>query len=127
MEMTNREKYLDELLATLPWMVHDNGTIHFCNKVDCKNCIFDEESMGNCPAARKRWLESEAKPEVDWSQVPIDTQIWVRDSETDEWALRYFAKYQDGLVYAWDYGTTSWSSLGRMVSWNYAELAERRR
>lgn len=61
---------------------------------------------------------------VDWSQVSVDTKILVRHSESDEWIKRYFAKYENGKVYAWANGSTSYSSLGETdcVHWVYAEL-----
>ena len=61
----------------------------------------------------------------DWSKVPVDTPILVRDSQDDEWLRRHFAKFEDGVVYTWDDGRTSWSlsSLGK-VDWKYAKLAE---
>ena len=72
------------------------------------------------------WLQAEAveEPEVDWSKVPVDTPIWVRDSEDNEWRPRYFAKYEDGLVHSWYGGTTSWSTNADTMFWNYAKLAK---
>ena len=59
----------------------------------------------------------------DWSKVPVDTPILVRDSENDEWLHRHFAKFEDDYVYAWEDGRTSWSSSDE-VDWKYAKLAE---
>lgn len=65
------------------------------------------------------------EPKVDWSEVEVDTPILVRDSEaTTPWIRRYFAKYEDGKVYAWSDGLTSWDTEGHSVTWNYAKLAE---
>ena len=49
----------------------------------------------------------------------------VRDSQDNKWFRRHFANFKDGVVYAWDDGQTSWSSLGiGKVDWKYAKLAE---
>lgn len=62
---------------------------------------------------------------VDWSKVEVDTPIFVRNRIGDMWKCRYFAKYEDGKVYTWCCGRTSWSNLiaYEPVNWNYAELA----
>lgn len=66
----------------------------------------------------------ELVPEVDWSKVAVDTPILVKAFEYDIWEKRYFAEYEDGYVYAWDHGATSWSSDGVKIRWSYAKLME---
>ena len=72
------------------------------------------------------WLFEEYKePEVDWSQVSVDTPILVRDYENEEWNRRYFAKYENGNIFVWMHGSTSWSTPdGKTAVWPYAKLAE---
>lgn len=65
----------------------------------------------------------ERKPKVDWSKVPVDTKILVSFNEKD-WHNRYFAKYEEGFVYAFENGTTSWTNDREPFSWSYAKLAE---
>ena len=68
--------------------------------------------------------EEECKePEVDWSKVAVDTPILVRYSEDGEWLRRHFAKYEDGIVYAWKDAYTSWTG-DRVTPWELAKLAE---
>ena len=67
--------------------------------------------------------EDEKKPEIDWSKVKIDTPILVRDNEDSKWLERYFAKYENGKVYAWLGETTSYDACG-VAKWKYAKLAE---
>lgn len=64
------------------------------------------------------------EPEVDWSKVAVDTPILVKDFENENWLKRYFAKFENGKVYAWNDGRTSWSSTCDNISWKYAKLAE---
>lgn len=46
---------------------------------------------------------------VDWSKVEVDTKILVEDI-TGNWINRYFAKYEDEKIYAWQGGKTSWTT-----------------
>lgn len=46
---------------------------------------------------------------VDWSKVPVDTKVLVKDYYGNCFK-RYFAKYEDGKIYTWDDGITSWSA-----------------
>ena len=63
---------------------------------------------------------------VDWSKVEVDTPIFVRNSIEEAWKCRYFAMYEDGEVYAWQLGRTSWSNVIKNlpIAWKYAKLAE---
>lgn len=63
---------------------------------------------------------------VDWSKVEVDTPIFVRNSIEEVWKCRYFAMYENGEVYAWQLGRTSWSNVikNSPIAWKYAKLAE---
>lgn len=63
---------------------------------------------------------------VDWSKVKVDTPIFVRNSIEEVWKCRYFAMYENGEVYAWQLGRTSWSNVikNSPIAWKYAKLAE---
>lgn len=67
--------------------------------------------------------EDEKKPEIDWSKVKVDTPILVRDSKENKWLKRYFAKYEDGLIYAWLGENTSYDTCNA-AKWKYAKLEE---
>ena len=91
----------------------------------CGECDFGEKK--NCSLYLEEWLFSEyEEPEVDWSKVKVDTPILV-SKDTKEWIKRYFAKYENGRVYAWKEGKTSWSAVNEhnVNSWKYAKLAEK--
>lgn len=122
--MTNREKHLNEILAVQHWGKFD-GEIRGCG--NCPECDFNDGSNTfPCKNARLVWLQAEAdgEPKVDWSKVPVDTLIYVRDFECGEWWPRHFAKFEDGEVFTWDYGKTSWSTNGDTTCWNHAKLAK---
>ena len=119
--MKNYERYADEIRAY-------EGT-HFCNDFVKPHILNSPSCNGaNCAACRMlqmAWLLEEYKePEVDWSKVEVDTPILVRSYECEKWYKRYFAKYEDGVVYAWTNGCTSWSAEEDMLPWKYAKLPE---
>ena len=68
-------------------------------------------------------VEDQKKPEIDWSKIKVDTPILVRDSEDGKWLKRYFAKFEDGKVYAWLGENTSYDTCNA-AKWKYAKLTE---
>ena len=64
-------------------------------------------------------------PPTDWSKVKVDTKVLVRDCDDSEWIPRHFAKVEDGKVYTWSYGHTSFTSRRDeedYVPWTYAKI-----
>ena len=85
-----------------------------CYHMDC----------GQCNMLQLMWLMKEyEESQVDWSRVEIDTPILVRQGKNGEWLERHFAKYENGDVYAWVDGQTSWTGADE-IKWKYAKLAE---
>ena len=61
---------------------------------------------------------------VDWFKVPVDTKILVSD-DGEHWVRRYFAKYENGRVYAFYDGATSFTGSNEsLLGWKYAKLYE---
>lgn len=62
---------------------------------------------------------------IDWSKVAVDTPVLV-SNDNKEWIKRYFARYEDGNVYCWLSGKTSWTAICELSigHWNYTKLAE---
>lgn len=60
---------------------------------------------------------------IDWSKVPVDTKILVSNFGTKQYKA-YFAKYEDGKIYAWDSGRTSFTAgfENNMACWDYVKL-----
>lgn len=72
-------------------------------------------------------IQLEPIPEVDWTQVEVDTPIWVRDKTTDAWDKRHFAEFDQTRkkVRAWNNGWTSFTAHPvSHTSWNYATLVD---
>ena len=130
--MKNREKFREQILE---WAIAPGRDIcdfrrkevlaHFgkgCGGISCSWCSI----MLNL------WLDEEyeepPKPEVDWSKVPVDTLVRVRDFESEEWKLRYFkgidGEFPGSKFMAWDGGSTSKTAYGDYTRWKYCELVE---
>ena len=123
--MKNYEKYADK--------IKNYGYDSFCDDF-IQPYILKQNGCGmdceQCNMIQMIWLMKEyEEPKVDWSKVKVDTPVLVRDGENNEWQRSYFAKYENGFVYTWIAGATSWTAVGYEKSgnvhrWNYAKLAE---
>ena len=127
--MTNKEKYANKIIeiAVRSKLALKDGKPVPCADVRCKDCDFVDQVV--CKSKLYEWLDSEyVEPPVDWSKVAVDTPILVKNYRAEIWKRRYFAKYENGTIYAWLEGTTSWSASGTdddyMADWKMAKLAE---
>lgn len=131
--MKNREKYKNELMDVIKMdgktcgFVKKHGVFQMFGKDEDSFC---EMTCATCGTALQLWLDEEyEEPEVDWDNVPVDTLVRVRDSESEEWKLRYFSgflKYDSFKYETWNDGKTSKTASGDYDStcWKYCELAE---
>ena len=119
--MKNYEKYADEIREYKGYSFCDDFVVpHILKSRRCGNTNCDQ-----CKMLQTIWLlEEYEEPDTDWSKVEVDTPILVRDFEGSDWFRRHFAKYENGTVYAWDGGDTSWSGGDVMTEWKYAKLAD---
>ena len=127
--MTNREKYAEQIidmaLDSIEIAVDKEGKLCDCNVILCSDCAWSDKSR--CRESFKEWAEQEyVEPNVEWSKVPVDTKILVRDSENEMWKKRHFAKFEDGKIFAWASGETSFSAYNSDFTkeWNQGKLAE---
>ena len=121
--MKNYEKYADEIREYKGKdFCKDIVQTHILKEISCSDI-----RCGRCHTLQLLWMLEEYKepeePKVDWSKVKVNTPILVRDYESQEWARKYFAKYENETIYAWDSGRTSWTGDG-VTEWRYAKLAE---
>lgn len=124
--MTNREAYKDKLDDLLSRIAVVDGEPVRCWGANCKRCLFQDVCWE--PGRKKKlidWLNAEyQEPPVDWSKVPIDTQV-MASIDGKRWYRRYFAGMRDGKPETYDVGATSWSVDGnRTCVWKYMKLAE---
>lgn len=129
--MTNMEKFAKQILdiaCSGSRLAVSKATLNptACKGLACKDCLFHSMDDGSCVSARKKWANSEyVEPLIDWSKIAVDTPILVRNNVSWDWVKRYFAKYENGTVYAWAGGGTSWSSGGNTTAWKLAKLPKR--
>lgn len=103
-----------------------------CNGIFCSECLFNEKYTGyNCSSLELLYPEKALEivmnyePKVDWSKVPVDTKVLVRDDNCEGWLKRHFTKYENGKIYAYPNGTSSFtydSRVNNLVSWKYGKL-----
>lgn len=131
--MTNREKYAEQILDIATSgsciAVDKKGEMYRCEKLACRECIFVKNKVSDrtCNEKTKDWSEQEyVEPPVDWSKVPVDTKIYVRDFGGEHWLPRYFARFEDGKILTWREGATSFSArdIDSVSKWNQGKLAE---
>ena len=129
--MKNYEKYADEIKEYKGDSICTDFVEPYILKSINAKCT--NTSCVKCHLYRVIWLMEEYKepeePEVDWSKVEVDTPILVRDNENDGWQRFHFAKYEDGFIYTWTAGATSWTAVGyeavgSVHRWKYAKLVE---
>lgn len=131
--MTNREKYAEQILDIAVTgnsiAVDKKGNFYKCSDLECENCIFSRVEQDDCYCGEKikKWSEQEyVEPAVDWSKVAVDTKVFVRDSDSESWCPRYFARFKNGEIFTWTNGVTSFSAKGfdDVTWWRQGKLAE---
>ena len=123
--MKNYEKYADEIRE------YKGSSGYFCNKFIMPHILKKDSCAGisceHCHTLQMIWLlenyEEPEEPKVDWSKVKVDTPILVKQGKNGKWLERHFAKYENGDVYAWVDGQTSWTGEDE-IKWKYAKLVE---
>ena len=121
MSYKNRNGEMFYIINDKVFVKSDVITLRYCRELYQELVYYDEDFK--C-SSNKKWDIMEIydtnnkliweRKEIDWSKIPIDTKILVRNSQDQQWKQRYFAKYEDKIVYAFENGATSWS----VSTWN---------
>ena len=123
--MKNHEAYKDMIIK-----YRDKGEklcINFIQPYILKSDNCNNLCCETCQMLQTIWLmEDYVEPEVNWSEVKVDTPILVANEKDGPWMRRYFAKYENGRIHAWSVGRTSWTAntVAHTTSYAYAKLAE---
>lgn len=139
--MKNREKYRKTIMELSRNM--DAGNLCRFRKRYVLPKLYEDIDQGSCKNVNCEWCrlllyiwldeeyegyEEPPKPEVDWSKVPVDTLVRVKDDEEDTWALRYFCEWDgdtDMKYRTFPHGTTSKTTTYYYIeNWKYCELVE---
>lgn len=133
--MKNREKFRDEIVKSAKTSSEcDACTFKIRHVLPCfggdgKNC--SGYSCKWCYILCNLWLDEECeeppKSEVDWSKVPVDTLVRVRDCEDQDWTLAYFVRMDSEHNFVtWADGRTSKTAIydEYTYTWKYCELVE---
>lgn len=128
--MLNREKFAKQIMdialehATVV-VTKDGSSICCCGEIMCQQCMFYRSDF-RCGGAFGKWLDSEhVELEIDWSKVPVDTPVLVRNNENGPFEKRYLnrAELYSNLFITYPNGKTSWSSNLLSENWKFCELA----
>lgn len=141
--MKNREKFRSEIAEAIKednelneklcCFVKDNVIPRFVSEENMEEYPCGDMNCRTCVRMFAFWLDEEyiepPKPEVDWSKVPVDTLVRVRDYENCDWVLRYFKGVDESnpeeKYEAWTNGATSKTANNDgYVHWKYCELVE---
>jgi hypothetical protein len=83
--------------------------------IDWSKVVFDRHNLG-----------------LVWERVPgeikglkVDDPILVRDSAEGKWVHQHFAAYENGTLYAWSDGRTSYTATGMKTAWTFYKRAPR--
>lgn len=124
--MKNKEKFADkifEIACSGSKIAIDKRTkeLRSCSDMICGKCDF---CGSNCSTHIKEWCEKEyVEYETDWSKVPVDTPVLVKDNKHDSYSRkRHFCEYYNNQIFCWDDGRTSFTD-DSTTPWKYAELA----
>ena len=124
--MTNYEHYKKQIekftrMGQKVAVKKDTNEIIPCADIGCGGCLFGD--YDSCTKKSMAWADAEyIEPTVDWAKVPVDTPILVNNSICLDWVRNHFAKYENGRVYAWEGGKTSYTT-DKTCYWKYAKLA----
>ena len=105
-----------------------NGQEWKVKKLVFNSTYYDLQDRYGEPISKKYYLSTIAELDfeevIDWSKVAVDTKILVRVADRNEWNKRHFAKFENGFIYAWDNGKTSFTSNTKAsyTSWEQAKL-----
>lgn len=133
--MTNREHYREQIIDICAKggrpIINTDG-LTGCYSRDCSGCsswykpqgFFGAGFICRAQVNFSKWLEQEYEPTVDWSKVPVDTKILVKDKFDSTWTKRHFAFCKNGGVYVWRGGKTSYTvkNTDDTYRWDYAKL-----
>ena len=106
--MTNKEFFKEQLLdiackGDVIAVNEKTGVPMSCNYPNCFGCLFNNIEE-ECGTQLSNWCKADYNYESFWKTVKVDAKILVNGSR------RHFAKYENGLVYYYAHGESSFTN-----------------
>lgn len=99
----------EEMTKNLDWLMQDH-----------RPPVVPRMLNGMIQINNHQWVQN-----IDWSKIPIDTlvEVW---NKPDKKYKRYFAKYENNVIYCWSYGRTSKTATAEdyITDWHYVKLTK---
>ena len=118
--MKNYEKYKDLIIDS----IRRDSICELAEQVYGDDC----ELYKSCSECRKfvsQWLDEEYTQQIDWSKVPVDTPVIVKEKSGEE-RRRHFCKYKPNVVkpfICFDDGKTSFTGNSSLTTnWDNCKL-----
>ena len=127
---------MEDTLANISTMLLAMRNCGNCKHEDL--CCSSEDGLSKCDShggwlSAWEWNEggelakkaAEEAERVDWASVPVDTKILVRDNDREKWQRRHLSRYENGTVYTWTGGETSFTTeefSDTETKWRFAKL-----
>lgn len=96
----------------------------------CYDCQLDGQCSARMRKEPEKYIKiiqkwSDEHPlEIDWSKVPIDTPVLVRNTDEENWRKRYFCTFlpmSKNPYVTFEYGKSSENS-DTIIQWKYCKL-----
>ena len=118
--MKNYEKYGNRFLKEL----ESDGTVCVTTQLLVLKGGCSSISCSDCKKMLGKWLNEEYTPQIDWSKVPVDTPVIVKDI-TGELVNRHFCRYEKGdpSHFVCFYGGCTSFTTEEITHWDDCKLA----
>ena len=128
LKMRNTYKFLilnsEIYLETIDGYEYSNKLNHFLSSYNNDMTNLDDDKYDIIEVYNIDGKLIWERDEIDWSKVPKDTKVLVKNKTDKLWYPRYFVEYKNGKYNTYINGSTSWSTDDFPEEWDYCKLAE---
>ena len=128
LKMRNTYKFLilnsEIYLETIDGYEYSNKLNHFLSSYNNDMTNLDDDKYDIIEVYNIDGKLIWERDEIDWSKVPKDTKVLVKNKTDKLWYPRYFVEYKNGKYNTYINGSTSWSTDDFPEEWDYCKLVE---
>ena len=128
LKMRNTYKFLilnsEIYLETIDGYEYSNKLNHFLSSYNNDMTNLDDDKYDIIEVYNIDGKLIWERDEIDWSKVPKDTKVLVKNKTDKLWYPRYFVEYKNGKYNTYINGSTSWSPDDFPEEWDYCKLVE---